>query len=155
MSEIHETDSQSLLDLTINLENNKFVTSMPSRNMHTKDVEHIQKLVHIIDWEHHWQLPIAWPHRPLCFKKVRTTTITTFLISKTVVSKPGSYSTAFDSQSLTPLHPSSPSQVRLIDLPVWYSSILWLSIRQWYSTVYKQQVNWNFLEQVRGPWSDS
>ena len=37
--------------------------------------------VHVIDWEHNWELLIACPHRPLCFKKIRATTITAFLIT--------------------------------------------------------------------------
>ena len=42
-------------------------------------------------------------HRSLWFKKIRTTTTTTFLISKTVVPNPYSHSIAFDPQSFTQL----------------------------------------------------
>ena len=46
---------------------------------------------------------LNFPDRPLCFKKIRTTTTTTFLISNTIVSNPYSHSTAFDPQSFTSL----------------------------------------------------
>ena len=43
------------------------------------------------------------PHRPLCFKKIKTITTTAFSISSTVVLNPYSHSTAFGPQSFAPL----------------------------------------------------
>ena len=62
---------------------------------------------------HNWELFIAHPHRPLCFKKIRTTTPIVFLISSTVVPNYCNHSTAFDPQSFAPF---SKFQVSLIDL---------------------------------------
>ena len=42
-------------------------------------------------------------HRLLCFKKIKTTTTTAFLISNTVVLNPYSHSAASDPQSFAPL----------------------------------------------------
>ena len=50
---------------------------------------------------HNWELLITCPRRPLCFKKIRTTTTTAFLISNTVVLNPYSHRPAFNLQSLT------------------------------------------------------
>ena len=61
------------------------------------------KLQTVLSTCHNWELLIAWPHRPLCFKKTRTTTTSAFLISNIVVPYPYSHSTAFDPQSFTPL----------------------------------------------------
>ena len=61
------------------------------------------------------QLLITCPHKPLCFKKIRTTTIA-FLIFNTVVPNPYSHSTAFNPQSFIPLHPYLKFQACLIDL---------------------------------------
>ena len=49
------------------------------------------------------ELLITHPQRPWCFKKIRTTTITAFLISNTVVQNSYSNNTAFDPQSFAPL----------------------------------------------------
>ena len=49
---------------------------------------------------HNWELFIARQHRPLCFKKIRTTTTTAFLISNTVAPNPYSHSTALSSRSV-------------------------------------------------------
>ena len=46
---------------------------------------------------------IACPHKPLCFKKIQTTTTTAFLISNTALPNPYSHSTAFNPQSFAPL----------------------------------------------------
>ena len=43
------------------------------------------------------------PHRPLCFKKIKATTTTVFLIPTTVVPNPYSHITAFDPQSFATL----------------------------------------------------
>ena len=52
---------------------------------------------------HNWELLITYPHRPICFKKIRTTTIGVLLISNTVVPNPCSHSAAFDPQSFASL----------------------------------------------------
>ena len=62
---------------------------------------------------HNWELFIAHPHRPLCFKKIRTTTTTAFLISNTVIPNP--YSLAQNS-ILYLSHPYLKFQVCLTDL---------------------------------------
>ena len=84
-------------------------------NVHANGVTRARTSVQDIDWQHNWELLIAYPHRPLCFKKIRTITIA-FLIFNTVVTNPYSHSTAFDLQSFVPLHPCLKFQVRLIDL---------------------------------------
>ena len=47
------------------------------------------------------QKSASLPHRPLSFKKIKTTTITAFLIFNTVVPNPYSHSTAFGPQSFS------------------------------------------------------
>ena len=84
-------------------------------NVHENGITQAQKFVHSIDWEYNWELLIVCPHMPLCFKKIRTTTTTKFLISNTVVLNPYSHST-FDPQSFAPLHLYLKFQVHLIDL---------------------------------------
>ena len=73
--------------------------------VHTNGVTRAQKFVHDIEWQHNRQLLIACTHRPLCFKKIRTTITIAFLIFNTVVPNPYNHSTAFDPQSFVPLHP--------------------------------------------------
>ena len=51
---------------------------------------------------HNWELLISNPARPLCFKRIRTATTTSFLISNTVVPNPYSDSTVFHLQSVAP-----------------------------------------------------
>ena len=53
------------------------------------------KLSTMLSTCHNWELLIAHPHRPLCFKKIRTTSTAMLLISNTVVLNPYSHSTAF------------------------------------------------------------
>ena len=48
---------------------------------------------------HNQELLFTCPHRPLRFKKIRKTTTTVFLISKTVVPNPYSHSITFNPQS--------------------------------------------------------
>ena len=75
----------------------------------------------------YWELLIANPHRPLCFKKIRTTTSTAFLNSNTVVLNPYNHSTTFIPQSFAPL-----SQIPGLfnrSVAVWYSNTLWPSDR--------------------------
>ena len=57
--------------------------------------------------------PTQAAYRPLCFKKIRTTTTTVFLISNKVVLNPYSHSAAFHHHSFRPLFKF---QVCLIDL---------------------------------------
>ena len=57
----------------------------------------------VISTCHNGKLLITHPQRPWCSKKIRTTTITAFLISNTVVQNSYSNSTAFDPQSFAPL----------------------------------------------------
>ena len=59
-----------------------------------------------------------YPHRPLHFQKIRTTTATAFLISRTLVPNPYSYSTAFDTHGTLIL--SSGPLNRSVS--VWYSN---------------------------------
>ena len=74
-----------------------------SRNVHANGVTRTQKFVRGIDSSAHKQFESAnLSHRALCFKKIKTTTTTVFLISNTVVPNPYSHSTAFDSQSFAP-----------------------------------------------------
>ena len=61
------------------------------------------KMSTVLSTFHNWELLIARPHWLLCFKKIRTTTTTAFLIFNTVVPNPYSNSTAFQSQSFIPL----------------------------------------------------
>ena len=49
-----------------------------ARDMHANFNTCAQKCVHGIDWEHNWELFITFPDRPLCFKKIRTTTLQHF-----------------------------------------------------------------------------
>ena len=49
----------------------------------------------VISTSHNWKLLIARPHRPLRFKKIRTNSTATFLISNTVVPNPYSHRAAF------------------------------------------------------------
>ena len=53
--------------------------------------------------EYNWELLIASAHVPLCFKKIRTTTTTTFLISITVVLNPYSTESLVQHLILNPL----------------------------------------------------
>ena len=57
----------------------------------------------VISTCHNGELLITHPQRPWCSKKIRTTTITAFLISNTVVQNSYSNSTAFNPQSFAPL----------------------------------------------------
>ena len=50
----------------------------------------------VLSTYHNGELLITCPHRPLCFKKTRTTITTALLISNTVVLNPYSHSTPFD-----------------------------------------------------------
>ena len=53
-------------------------------NVHTAGITRAQKCVHGFGWEHSWELlMMACPHRPLCFKKIRTTTTTTRILVST------------------------------------------------------------------------
>ena len=52
---------------------------------------------------YNWEILVAHPHRPLCFKKIRTTTTTTFFISNTIALNPYSHITTLNPQSFTPL----------------------------------------------------
>ena len=70
------------------------------------------KLSTVLSTCHNWGLLITCAHKSLCFKKIRTTTTTAFLIFNTVVPNPYSLSTAFDSHSFVPLS----FRLRLIDL---------------------------------------
>ena len=81
-----------------------------ARSMHASGITCAQKFMHDIDWQHNWKLLIACPHRPLYFKKIRTTT--------TIVVVPNTcrHSTVFNPQSFVPLHPYLKFQVCLIDL---------------------------------------
>ena len=106
--------------------------------VHANGIAHAQKYVDGIDWEHNWELLIAFPHRPLCFKKITSTT-TTFLIP---TQQTGILATIVQHSILTLSHPYLNFKR---SLSVWYSNILWLSNR-WYFAVCKQQLNWNFLE---------
>ena len=94
----------------------KYIDQVFTNCMHSYDHAHNMHVIGI-DWEHNWELLIACPKRPLCFKKIRTTTTTGFLISNTVVPNPYSHSTTFDLKFFAPLHPYLKFQVRLIDLP--------------------------------------
>ena len=59
-----------------------------AHNMHANGVTCALKFAHSINWEHDWELLIACLHRPLCFKKIKTTTSTAFAISNAVVLNP-------------------------------------------------------------------
>ena len=85
-----------------------------AHNVHTNGVTLAQKSVHSIDWEHNWKLLITCPHRPLCFKKIRTTTTTMFLIFNTVVLNPYSHSIEFNSPSFAPWPYLSQSDIQIL-----------------------------------------
>ena len=85
-----------------------------AHSVHKNVVTLAQKFVHCIDWEHNWKLLIACPHRPLCFKKIRTTTTTMFLIFNTIVFNPYSHSIEFDPQSFAPLPYLSQSDIQIL-----------------------------------------
>ena len=84
------------------------------------------KLSTVLSTCHNWKVLVARLHRPLlCFKKIRTTSTTVFLISNAVVSNPCSHNTALDSQFLAPLSEVSGPLRRSVS--VWYSNTLWAS----------------------------
>ena len=71
---------------------------------------------------YNWELLIAHPHSPLCFKKIWTTTTTVFLILKKVVPNPYSNSTVLIFNLSHPIPgPFNRS------LSVWYSNTVWPS----------------------------
>ena len=94
-----------------------------ARNMHANGVIRVQKFVHCIDWECNLELLIACWNRPLCFKKIKTTNTTAFLISNTLIPNPYSHKAIF---SLNLLHPYLKFNR---SVSVWYSSTLGLSNR--------------------------
>ena len=53
-------------------------------NVHPNGVTNVRKFVQGIDWELNWELLIACPHRPVCFKKIRTATTSASILNTVV-----------------------------------------------------------------------
>ena len=65
-------------------------------NLHASGITHTRTFVHGIEFA-------DLSNKPLCFKKIKTTTTIPILISKTLAANPCSFSTVFDHQSFAPL----------------------------------------------------
>lgn len=90
-------------------------------NVHTNGIT-----LHCIDWAQNWELCINWPHRLVCFKKLRPTTTTVF-------SFPLEQSWIFTAKVqyliLSLSYPYLNFKVNSRSVSVWYSNTLWPSHR--------------------------